>query len=314
MNYYNDSDPKICAWAKELIKEGLVPDGEVDCRSISDVQPEDLVGFTQCHFFCGILGWPYALRLAGWPDDRPVWTGSCPCQPYSNAGKGEGDKDPRNLWPEMFRLVRECRPDIVFGEQVESAIRHGWLDGISADLEREIYAVGHCVLGAHSVGAPHIRQRLYWLANSASSSRAQQLGEPGGGSRRKAGPSNSAEYSRFDSGGMGNTIVPRLEGHAGDVGDGNQPGRLAQNAARSVAETGGNSWSDYILVPCRDGKARRIKPGIEPLASGVSGRVGLLRGYGNSIVPQVAAEFITAYLECKSLNPQPQGTTHAENR
>lgn len=169
MNYYNDFDPHSVAWLKQLIADGLIPPGDVDGRSIKEVQPSDLQGYDQCHFFAGIAGWPLGLALAG-QANRSVWTGSCPCQPYSSAGKQKGDADERNLWPDFFRLIRECRPDVVFGEQVESAIRHGWLDGIQRDLEGEAYAVGHCVLGAHSVGAPHIRQRLFWVADASSQS------------------------------------------------------------------------------------------------------------------------------------------------
>jgi DNA (cytosine-5)-methyltransferase 1 len=165
--YYNEIDPFCCEWMKNLMKKGLISDGEIDNRSIKDVQPEDVKGFVRCHWFAGIAGWDYALRLAGWPDERPVWTGSCPCQPYSAAGKGKGNEDERNLWPEMYRLIKKCRPDCIFGEQVANAVSHGWLDGISADLERMRYAVGSCVLGAHSVGMPHIRQRLWWMANAS---------------------------------------------------------------------------------------------------------------------------------------------------
>lgn len=164
--YYNEFDPKAAAWLRELIADGLIAAGDVDERSIVDVQGSDLEGYSQCHFFSGIGGWSYALRLAGWPDDAPVWTGSCPCQPYSVAGKQNGADDARHLWPHMARLVRECRPPVVFGEQVAHAIRLGWLDGVFTDLEAAGYACGAAVLGAHSVGAPHIRQRLYWVADS----------------------------------------------------------------------------------------------------------------------------------------------------
>lgn len=166
VNYYNEHDKYAAAWLRELIKGNLIAEGEVDERSITDVQPNDLVGFIQCHFFAGIGGWSYALRLAGWPDDRPVWTGSCPCQPFSSAGKGKGTADERHLWPAWFRLIRECLPPVVFGEQVEAAVRHSWLDGVFTDLETEGYACGAAVLGAHSIGAPHIRQRLWWVAGS----------------------------------------------------------------------------------------------------------------------------------------------------
>lgn len=152
MRYYNDNDPKSIKWLEALKQVGAIGPGTIDGRSIKDVKSNNLAGFTRCHFFAGIGGWEYALQLAGWPADRPVWTGSCPCQPFSRAGKGKGEKDPRHLWPDFHRLIAECHPQYVFGEQVESAIGKGWLDGISADLEREGYAVGR-VFWAHTASA-----------------------------------------------------------------------------------------------------------------------------------------------------------------
>ena len=115
MNYYNENDPKAAAWLRELIAAGHIANGIVDERSITDITARDLEGYTQCHFFAGIGGWSLALRLAGWPDSRPVWTGSCPCQPFSVAGKGLGEKDERHLWPVLRELIRECSPSVVFG-------------------------------------------------------------------------------------------------------------------------------------------------------------------------------------------------------
>src|SRR5262245_30179855 len=125
--YYNEIDPFAAAWLRELIKAKLIADGEVDERSITDVQPDDLRGFVQCHFFAGIGGWSYALRFAEWPDEHAVWTGSCPCQPFSDAGYSGGFGDSRHLWPAWFRLIRECRPGVVFGEQVASLDGCAWL-------------------------------------------------------------------------------------------------------------------------------------------------------------------------------------------
>jgi DNA (cytosine-5)-methyltransferase 1 len=161
--YYNEFDPYAAQWLRNLIKNKLVADGEVDERSIRDVVATDVRGFTQCHFFAGIGVWSHALRLAGWPDDRPVWTGSCPCQPFSAAGQGKGFDDERHLWPEFHCLIAECRPPIVFGEQVASKDGLGWLDTVHADLEASGYAVGAADLCAAGVGAPHIRQRLWFI-------------------------------------------------------------------------------------------------------------------------------------------------------
>jgi DNA (cytosine-5)-methyltransferase 1 len=164
--YYNENDPHVAQWLRNLIAAGHIAPGDVDDRSIADVRADELGQYTQHHFFAGIAGWSLALRLAGWPDDRPVWTGSCPCQPFSAAGKGKAADDERHLWPRWFSLIRECRPAIIFGEQVEAAIGWGWLDAVFTDLEAEKYSCGAAVLPACGVGAPHIRQRIFFHANA----------------------------------------------------------------------------------------------------------------------------------------------------
>ncbi len=168
--YYNEIEPYAAEWLRNLIKAGHIADGEVDTRSIELVEPDDLRRFTQCHFFAGIAGWSHALRLAGWADERPIWTGSCPCQPFSVAGKGAGTDDPRHLWPHFFRLIRACRPPVVMGEQVAGKAGYGWLDGVRADLEAEGYACEGVDIPACAVNAPHIRQRLYWVARDMADS------------------------------------------------------------------------------------------------------------------------------------------------
>lgn len=193
--YYNEHDPFAAAWLRELIKSGAIAYGEIDERPIEDVLPGELMGFTQCHFFAGIGGWSHALRLAGWDDSRPVWTGSCPCQPFSSAGKGKGTSDERHLWPAFEWLIRQCRPNIVFGEQVEAAIKHDWLDVVATSLESIGYAVGAVGFPASSVGAYHLRKRLYWVACAECKARQQhgrELGSTAGG-----GESKGAERERF---------------------------------------------------------------------------------------------------------------------
>jgi DNA (cytosine-5)-methyltransferase 1 len=171
--YYNEIDPYAAQWLRNLIAAGHIAPGEVDERSIEDVHPDDLRTYTQCHFFAGIGVWSYALRRAGWPDDRPVWTGSCPCQPFSEAGKGAGFDDERHLWPAFHWLIDQCRPAVVFGEQVASKAVDTWVDLVHADLEALGYAFGAVPFPSAGVGAPHIRDRLYWVADSDSSASGQ---------------------------------------------------------------------------------------------------------------------------------------------
>ena len=321
--YYNEHDPSAAQWIRSLIKAGLITDGEVDERSIEDVLPSDVQGFVRVHWFAGIAGWEYALRLAGWPDNRPVWTGSCPCQPFSAAGKGAGFADERHLWPAWFHLIEQCRPGVVFGEQVEAAIKHDWLDLVQDDLEGIGYAVGAVGLPAASVGAPHIRQRLWFVANCDGSRR---------GTWRPSEAGDGGDASRVELAGLravgefGNTKHPRLEGFSRYVNNSQEPGRYRTATGGPVAETSANGfWSDSDWLPCRDGKVRPVESAIERMADGISDSLGLvriesypdrpheerliyspliqkgksrvmrLRGYGNAIVPQVAAEIIKIY-------------------
>lgn len=172
--YYNEIDPFAAQWLRNLINAGHIAPGIVDERSIEDVYPSDLRGFTQCHFFAGIGVWSHALRAAGWSDDRPVWTGSCPCQPFSAAGQGAGFDDERHLWPHFHHLIKECRPAIVLGEQVASKDADPWIDLVCDDLEALGYSFGAIPFPAAGVGAPHIRDRLYWVADAKQHSGGSQ--------------------------------------------------------------------------------------------------------------------------------------------
>ena len=105
--FYNENDPYAARWLENLVDAGHIAPGTVSAKSIVDLGGGELAGVRQAHFFAGVGVWSAALRAAGWPDSRRVWTGSCPCQPFSGAGKGEGFADERHLWPAWFRLIAE---------------------------------------------------------------------------------------------------------------------------------------------------------------------------------------------------------------
>ena len=314
--WYNEIDPYAAAWVRNLIAAGHIAPGIVDERSITHVQPDDLAGFRQVHFFAGIGGWSLAARIAGWPDDRPLWTGSCPCQPFSAAGKRKGTEDARHLWPEMRRLIAACRPDVVAGEQVASKDGRVWLAGVRTDLEamgHDVWAADLCAAG---VGAPHIRQRIWWLANAGHQSTwrpaASGQAQSGRPFRNAAGCGDAGRLADTDGGLAGDGGLQRggqhgqqpQDGRVGGVGNSDVQGsardtqRLLGPSADRRGEPGGSSfWSRYDVVHCTDAKARRFESGSFPLAHGVSNRVGRLRAYGNAINPWLAAEVLGAYLD-----------------
>ena len=386
--YYNDNDPKVVAVLRELIKRGLIADGIVDDRSILDVEPVDLAGFDQCHFFAGIGGWSYAARLAGLADTAPIWTGSPPCQPFSVAGRQIGRDDPRHLAPKFASLVRAGRPVLLFGEQVASSEVFGkvagksvkraaeapgwtWLDDLSNRLEAAGYAVGASDLPAAGVGAPHIRQRCFfgavrlehttcdgWLQWRPRSNWWRPVGgcSDGGladidsgergrvtdGPRRKFDGSKTGwQQSDGESecggtnGGVADINNDRPQGRLPGWPDAEREGLdrstrrdgatggLADNHGRNASpewqQRGGehglqpidgqsgsepertrpdhDPWRDADWLFCRDERWRPVEPRSFPLAHGLPARVGRLRGYGNAIVPQVAAAFIEAFME-----------------
>ena len=225
--YYNEIDKNAAAWLRELIKHGHIAHGVVDERSISDVKPNELVGFTQCHFFAGIGGWSLALRKAGWSDDRPVWTGSCPCQPFSAAGARSGMSDERHLWPHWHHLINQCRPATIFGEQVASKDGLGWLDLVSSDMEATGYAFAAADLCAAGVGAPHIRQRLWFVGMADADDCGHWLSSPAHGSceghAREAVASDGGCHERLadadcDGRGAGRGIRSNGEEHDAEHG------------------------------------------------------------------------------------------------
>ena len=331
--YYNEHDAGAAAWLRELIREGHIAPGDVDERSIGDVSADDLRGYVQCHFFAGIGIWSHALRRAGWEDDRPVWTGSCPCQPFSAAGKGLGFEDPRHLWPDFLRLIAVRRPDSVFGEQAATA--GAWIDLVRSDLEALGYAFGSPDLPAAGFGGAHIRQRLYWVADADHAERwadcaprhvgdwpqAGRIEDPGHleGRSRLGGVADTEcrgqqEYQERDSWSVTGAGAPPFGGDAlrcGHIRRLDDPTGTRHFWALQYPE-GDPRDETWMRMPgvggqvqwlvCRDGRVRPTEPGTFPLADEAPARVGRLRGYGNALDAEVATEFVSAFLEATGGN------------
>ena len=322
--YYNEFDKKKAAWLRQLIEEGAVADGIVDERSVTDIDPDDLRGFVQCHFFAGIGLWSLCLRRAGWPDDRPVWTGSCPCGPFSKAGLRQGFEDPRHLWPAWFRLIRERRPVVLFGEQSDEAL--AWLDLVSSDLEGAGYAIGSTVLPAAGFGGAHERHRIGFVADADNAEWWSERAPWHDGFWPKAGRVEG--YGHLGNGGagrgLGNADAHQSPTYAGDVGE--VPGVQARqwSGERSSVSGGagdaggldntpgggrgvGPEGFSYIRQPdssgpvdwllCRDSRWRPVEPGLSPLVDESPARMVRLRGYGDAIDVEAFTNLIGAYMD-----------------
>ena len=251
--YYNEIEPFACHWLEHLMADGFIAEGHIDNRSIRDIQPEELEGYTQCHFFAGIGVWSYALRQAGWSDDRPIWTGSCPCQPFSQAGLHKGDKDDRHLWPEFHRLIKECRPSAITGEQVSGKGGFQFFDLLQTNLEAENYSATAVDLGAHSAGTTHSqgfhkRQRLYWVAENLGHS--AEIGRGRWAKECRDHKWESGESVKGDGNAIRNQSGRRVETVSGIVDHSNDQGI---RSGRELLEGGQASDREGQTMPVGSG-------------------------------------------------------------
>jgi DNA (cytosine-5)-methyltransferase 1 len=326
--YYNENDGYAASWLENLIAAGHIAPGVVDRRPIQDVEAFELMEFTQCHFFAGIGVWSHALRRADWSDDRPIWTGSCPCQPFSAAGKQKGFEDERHLWPIWNKLIEQRKPPVVVGEQVDKAL--DWIDLVSSDLEAQNYAFGASIISAAGFEGAHIRHRNYFvgLGNSGDFGRQQQSdGFRSDGEGVEQGKRFQVKPSKAvsDADGVAYNNNSGLEGRTGmsectnqlparkaglvdgladttrqqqqhRSGNGRQTGRIEYPVSSGINEFEpanapmlGRQAVDWLYG--REGKWRPVESGTFPLAHAAPARVGRLRAYGNALDAETATQF-----------------------
>lgn len=322
--YYNEVDPFAAGVLKRRIADGSLPPGEVDERDVRTVQAADLAGYSQVHLFAGVGGFGLAARLAGWPDDRPLWTGGYPCQPFSVAGLRLGTSDGRYLWPECARLLGAvaARPAWCLFENVDGHRDLG-LDRTLFDLEALGYAGRPYWIPACAVEAPHERMRVWivatdLLADAACERRREDdldVGGAKGGGPHGRQPARGGPDRTMADAGYGQFSQPRRRSPGRDgprpagpalnhLGDPERAGLALRQRQPGDAEperaaalrAGLEPWRDAVWLDCADGWLRRTQPGLGLLAHGIPDRVARLRALGNAIVPQAAARILEAVL------------------
>lgn len=275
--YYNDNN-HFCAQVLRInIQRGLLPEGTIDERSITEIHASDFVGYNQVHLFAGIGGFPYGLALAGFPQSIRVLTGGFPCQDISKAGKGAGLKGEKSgLWSEMYRLILEaidcdCRFDYILIENVSALTGRGLAD-ILTDLAKAGYDAEWFCLRASDAGAPHARERIFLVVYTS------------GTGWRKRDLATIADHQGYIAGGSAeNGIQGQLKPLMGRVLDGI------------------SRWLDMHRWPARRDKEQHAWEQPRVIANKVAHRGARLEALGNAIVPQLVAEIGRAIISKKQV-------------
>ena len=248
--------------------------------------------------FCEIEDYPRRVLKKHWPDvpihedirklDGTEYNGTVdlisggyPCQPYSHSGKRTGQEDDRELWPEMFRIIKAVRPRWVIAENVYGHISLG-LDGVLSNLEAENYTCWLFVIPACAVDAKHRRDRVWIIAHTNSIN--------GNGSRHDSGAvfreqSEAAQLSRSEST-LANTNgggKPQQEGRQQEIS------RRPFDGGEAIPDNGcgGSERERRSQRRCQEPSWWELEPDVGRVANGIPARMDRLKCLGNAVVPQI---------------------------
>jgi DNA (cytosine-5)-methyltransferase 1 len=234
-----------------------------------------------------------------------IITGGYPCQPFSVAGRKKGEQDPRHVWPEMFRLIKELRPTWVIGENVGGHIKLG-LDTVLENLESEGYSARTFSISASSVGANHKRERVWIVANSRRSIGREQSSRNSEGIGLWSFETSewSTDTNQITRSSEGAETMADSESISSDGGEYREhsekrkaEGQIRREGCHDCDATNSNSsrleeqWRSFTTEEENEtsqcGRWWDIEPDVGRVANGIPKRVDRLKCLGNSVVPQI---------------------------
>lgn len=233
------------------------------------------------------------FRATAYAGGLDILTGGFPCQPYSLAGQRKGKDDERHLWPEMLRIVRECAPRYVVGENVRGLV--GWNGGlvfeeVCADLESEGYEVQPFVLPACGVGAPHRRDRVWFVAHA---------NHKGGSNRHGQVQRTHGEVRQRDNGAK--SCYADVNFASNSVRRGERQNYRHRESGQPNEKSKDTNWKDFPTVPFVCGGDDGLPEQLDGITL-LKWRRESIKAYGNAIVPQVAYQIFKAIEQYERLD------------